>query len=57
MDGLHGMENNFVMHGPAEDWVRMADQTRVRGIGLTDVEQSFKPPGGAFEKQRADGGM
>src|SRR5450631_2313798 len=57
MQRLHGMKHDLVVHRPAKQWVRMADQSGMRRIGLARIEQCLEPAGRAVEKQRADGDM
>ena len=39
------MEHNFVVHSPAKDRVRMADESGMGGVLSTGIEQRFQLPG------------
>lgn len=41
---LHGVKDDLVMEGAAEQGVGMANQRRVRGLVGASVEQGFEPP-------------
>ena len=56
VQGLHGVEHDFVVHGAAEHGMRMADQGGVGGVGGAGVEQGFEASGGAVEEEGADCG-
>jgi len=56
VERLHGVERDLVVHGAAEQGMRMADQGGVWRIRDTAVEQSFQAAGRAIEKKGADGG-
>src|SRR5271165_7153507 len=56
VQGFHGVEHDFVVHGPAEHGMRMADQGGVGGVRSARVKQGFEASGGAVEKEGADCG-
>ncbi len=43
LEGLHGVIDDLVVHGSAEERVRMANHGRVGGIGPPHIQQSFEP--------------
>ena len=49
LQGLHGVVDDLIMHGAAEERVGMTDQGRVGGVGLAFIEQCFEAAGGAAE--------
>ena len=54
IERLHGMEDDLVMHRPAEKRVRMADKRGMSGVGSTLVQQGFETAGRTVEKKATD---
>lgn len=48
------MENNFVVHGPAEERMRVADDSSMRCALSAGVQQSLKLAGRAIDKKRTN---
>jgi hypothetical protein len=48
-EGLHGVIDNFVVHGSAARGVRMTDERGVRGVVAAGVEKGLETTGGAAE--------
>jgi len=48
---LHGMKDDLVMQGTAEQRMRMADHRCVRGRARARIQQGFEPTSGSVEKQ------
>ena len=46
---LHGVVDNFIVHGTAACRVWMTDQRRVRRMWTARVEHRFEPTGGTVE--------
>ena len=57
VQGFHGVEDDLVMQGSAEQRMRMAYKRGVRGTLGAGVEQGFQASGRTVEKQRLDGGV
>lgn len=49
---LHGVEHDLVMQSPAKQWMRMADDSRVRRVLCAGIEQRFQSSRRAFEEER-----
>ena len=43
MQRLHRMKHDFVVQSSAKQWVRMANQSRVRSVLRPSVQQRFEP--------------
>lgn len=54
VQGLHGVEDDLVVHGAAEERVRVADDACVFCVGSTEIQEGFKPSGFALQKKRFD---
>lgn len=50
VQGLHGVEDNFVVQRSAEQGMRMANQRRVSGIFRARIQQGFQAAGGTVEE-------
>jgi hypothetical protein len=48
IQGLHGVEDHFVVERSSEERMGMADDSRMRRLGRTGVEQSFEASGRAI---------
>ncbi len=56
MQRFHGVKHNFVVKSATVQRMRVADESRMRGILYPNVEQSFQLPGRTLEKKRPDAG-
>ena len=48
-EGLGGVVDDLVVHGAAEEGMRVADEGGEGGFGLAGVEQGFEGSGGSVE--------
>ena len=48
---LHGVINDFVVHRPAKQRMRVGDEAGISRILRPGVQQRFEPPGCARQKQ------
>ncbi len=52
---LHGVEHHLVMQSPAEQWMRMANHSRVRRILCACIKKRFQSSRWTFEEERSNG--
>jgi hypothetical protein len=50
VQGLHGVEDNFVVQGSADERMGVTDEGRVGRVIRAHVEQGLQPAGWAFEE-------
>jgi len=48
---LHGVINDFVVHRPAKQRMRVGDEAGISRVRRSGVQQRFEPAGRAGEKQ------
>src|SRR5206468_12466558 len=51
---LHGVVNHLVVHRPAKQRMRMADQSGMRRVRLALIQQRLQPSRGPIEEERFD---
>src|SRR5690348_9158162 len=51
---FHGVIHNLVVHGAAEERMRMADQRGMRCVRLAFIQQSFQPACGPVQEEGFD---
>ena len=54
VERFHGVEDDLVVHGAAEERMRMTDERGVGGAGRAGVEHGLEAAGGAGQEQRAN---
>ena len=55
VERFHGVEDDLVVQGSAENGMRVADQGSVRSIFCTGIDERFQTSSGTVEKDRPDG--